>query len=172
MSDETVPNDPQPVEKSGVELAREALAQAKADARKRGALPGRTKKKGRDRLERDPGRGGAPKAFGSAIRELMSDRGWQERAAVGGLFGRWAEIVGPELAEHTIPETFENGILTINADSTAWATQLRLLAPQLVKRLNTDLGHNSVQRVKVAGPAAAPRQAGRWRAQEGGKRRS
>jgi predicted nucleic acid-binding Zn ribbon protein len=158
--------DPQPVDnagKSGIELAREALAQAKADARERGALPGQGRKK-RRKAVREPGRGGSdPTAFGPAIRELMAARGWQERAAVGGVFGRWAEIVGPELAEHTKPETFEDGILVIAADSASWATQVRLLASNLVKRLNEDLGHGTVKRVKVVGPSTGKRGTGRLR---------
>ncbi|MFB9832499.1 DUF721 domain-containing protein, partial [Actinoallomurus acaciae] len=118
---------------------------------------------------REPGRGGDPTAFGPAIRELLAARGWQERAAVGGVFGRWPQIVGPELAEHTKPESFEEGVLVIAADSANWATQVRLLAANLVKRLNEDLGHGTVQRVKVVGPASGQRGKGRLRV-TGGRR--
>lgn len=151
--------------KSGIELAREALAQAKADALKRGTIPGQ-KRKGGGRLVRvrEPGRGGDPKPFGSAIRDLMASRGWEQRAAVGGVFGNWAAIVGAELAEHTRPDHFEDGELTVAADSTTWATQLRLLSSTLVRRLNEDLGHGTVRRVKVVGPASGPRRTGAWRA--------
>jgi predicted nucleic acid-binding Zn ribbon protein len=167
-----VADNPQPVEKSGIELAREALAQAKTDAKQRGARTGqevRRGKGGRRRREREPGRGGDPAAFGLAIRELLAARGWEERAAVGGVFGRWSQIVGPELAEHTTPQTFEDGVLVVAADSTSWATQLRLLAANLVKRLNEDLGHGTVRRVKVVGPSSG-RSGGRLRA-GGGRRR-
>ncbi|WP_433178936.1 DUF721 domain-containing protein [Actinoallomurus sp. CA-150999] len=171
MSDDQ--GDPQPVEKpkSGIELAREALAQAKADAKRRGAQPGKARKKRSRGGGREPGRGGDPTAFGPAIRELLAARGWEERVAVGGVFGRWPEIVGPELAEHTEPQTFEDGILVVAADSNAWAAQLRLLAATLVKRLNEELGHGSVQRVKVIGPSSASRSPGRLRV-TGGRRRT
>jgi predicted nucleic acid-binding Zn ribbon protein len=181
VSDE--PLDPQSVEnvdadprtdtgsaKSGIDLAREALAQAKADARERGALPGQVRKK-RRRPVRESGRGGDPTAFGPAIRELLAARGWQERVAVGGVFGRWPQIVGPELAEHTRPETFEDGVLVVAADSANWATQVRLLAANLVKRLNEDLGHGTVRRVKVVGPSSGQRGGGRLRV-TGGRRTS
>lgn len=159
-------DDPQPVEKSGIELAREALAQAKADARQRGART--TQRRKRREPRPDGGRGGDPTAFGPAIRELLAARGWEERAAVGGVFGRWPQIVGPELAEHTTPQTFEDGVLVVAADSTSWATQLRLLAASLVKRLNEDLGHGTVRRVKVVGPTSGS-QTGRLRVR-GGRR--
>jgi predicted nucleic acid-binding Zn ribbon protein len=93
----------------------------------------------------------------------MANRGWEQRAAVGGVFGNWAGIVGPELAGHTKPEKFDDGELTILADSPAWATQVRALAPQLVRRLNEELGHGTVRRVKVQGPSGGPRRAGGWR---------
>lgn len=152
--------------KSGIELAREALAQAKADALKRGTLPGRNdRRKGTGRVVRvsDPGRGGDPKLFSAAIRDLLASRGWEQRAAVGGVFGNWAGIVGDELAEHTRPERFEDGELTVAADSTTWATQLRLLSSTLVRRLNEELGHGTVRRVKVVGPSSGPRRTGAWR---------
>ena len=71
--------------------------------------------------------------------------------------------MGPELAEHTKPESFEDGVLVVAADSASWATQVRLLAANLVKRLNEDLGHGSVQRVKVVGPSSGQRSGGRLR---------
>ena len=55
-----------------------------------------------------------------------------------------------------------DGELAVTAESTAWATQVRLLAPQLVRRLNAELGDGTVRRVKVRGPAP-PRQRGGWR---------
>src|SRR3569833_3045472 len=90
-------------------------------------LPGQGRKKRRKPV-RESGRGGDPTAFGPASRELMAARGWQERAAVGGVFGRWPQIVGPELAEHTKPETFEDGVLVIAADSASSRTCVARLA--------------------------------------------
>jgi predicted nucleic acid-binding Zn ribbon protein len=75
------------------------------------------------------------------------------------VFGRWDQIVGADLAAHTRPDQFGNGELVVVADSTAWATQVRLLAATLVRRLNEELGNGTVRRVVVRGPAP-PRQAG------------
>jgi predicted nucleic acid-binding Zn ribbon protein len=103
-----------------------------------------------------------PQPLVSAIGGLLDTRGWQQRAAMGSVFGRWAEIVGHDLAAHTRPDSFADGELAVTADSTAWATQVRLLAPMLVRRLNSELGDGSVRRVKVRGPTP-PRQRGGWR---------
>jgi predicted nucleic acid-binding Zn ribbon protein len=163
---QAVDNEPAP--KAGIELAREALAQAKADALKRGALPGNQTRRsqaraGGGRPRRRPDRGGDPRPFGAAIRDLLAERGWERQAAVGGVFGNWAQIVGKEVAEHTTPTAFEDGEVTIVADSSTWAQQVRLLAPTLVRRLNEELGDGTVRRVKVRGPASASGRRGGWR---------
>lgn len=103
-----------------------------------------------------------PQPLATAIGGLLSDQGWREQAAVGSVFSNWAQIVGPDLAAHTRPDGFADGELAIAADSTAWATQVRLLASALVRRLNSELGEGTVRRVKVRGPAG-PRQRGGWR---------
>ncbi|MBO3750303.1 DUF721 domain-containing protein [Streptosporangiaceae bacterium NEAU-GS5] len=159
VSDEISTGGGQSAESSavrGAALAREKLAQAKADAAKRGELPRREPRR-RGGQKRPAG---DPQLFGQAIRDLLADRGWEEPAAVGGVFGRWAEIVGPDMAAHTTPETFEDGEILVAADSTAWATQVRLLAATLVRRLNEELGDGTVRRVKVRGPNTGPRPGG------------
>jgi len=104
-----------------------------------------------------------PQALSAAIDGLLDAEGWTLAAATGSVFGRWAQIVGTDLAAHTRPEALRDGELTVAADSTAWATQLRLLAAQLVHRLNAELGTGTVQRVRVRGPGTADRKPGEWR---------
>jgi predicted nucleic acid-binding Zn ribbon protein len=99
----------------------------------------------------------------ATIRGLLDAEGWALAAATGSVFGRWAQIVGPDLAAHTTPESLSDGELTVTADSTAWATQVRLLAAQLVRRLNSELGDGAVLRVRVRGPATVTRKPGEWR---------
>jgi len=65
---------------------------------------------------------------------------------------RWAQVVGPQVAAHCEPEGYADGVLTVRTDSTAWATQIRLLCPQLVHRLNLELGDGTVRLVTVRGP--------------------
>ena len=161
-------------------LAREALARAKADALAKGNRPAHADDQRPERtapadptLPRRPGRRARrddPEPLNAAIEGLIGARGWHEAAAAGSVFGRWAQIVGPELAAHTRPDGLADGELTVTADSTAWATQVRLLAAQLVRRLNAELGDGAVQRVKVRGPASAAgpaRKPGAWRVRGG-----
>lgn len=94
---------------------------------------------------------------------MVGERGWEVPVAVGGIAGRWPELVGAQVAEHCLPEGFADGVLTVRADSTAWATQVRLLAPTLVQRLNVELGSGTVRSVTVLGPSGPSWRKGRLR---------
>ena len=72
---------------------------------------------------------------------------------MAGVIGRWRELVGDQLADHCSPETFEEGSLVIRADSTAWAMQVRLLLPQLERRLEEEVGVGVVEKIAVLGPS-------------------
>ena len=93
-----------------------------------------------------------PQPLDDTLGRLVADRGWELDLRVQGVFGRWPELGGPEVAAHCTPESFADGRLVVRTDSTAWATQLRLLAPTLVRRLNEDLGHGTVTVIEVLGP--------------------
>lgn len=157
-------------EPSGVDLARVALRAAKEQARARGAAVQQRKQARRGGGLRSGARadGRDPLPLGTAINRLITERGWETPAAVGGVMGRWPQIVGEDLAKHCVPLRYDEDpderVLTVQCDSTAWATQLRLLAPQLVARLNADLGQGTVRMIKVLGPGGPQRRFGPLRA--------
>src|SRR5690606_34213160 len=51
------------------------------------------------------------------------------RSAVSGVFGRWDEAVGAQIAAHVRPIKLDEGVLLVEVDDPAWATQLRFIAP-------------------------------------------
>ncbi|WP_327354820.1 DUF721 domain-containing protein [Streptomyces sp. NBC_01304] len=159
---------PKPAEPSGVDLARVALRAAKEQARARGDAAQQKKQARRGGGLRSGARadGRDPLPLGAAINRLITERGWETPAAVGGVMGRWPQIVGEDLAKHCVPQKYDEDerVLTVQCDSTAWATQLRLLAPQLVARLNQDLGQGTVKLIKVYGPQGPTRRFGPLRA--------
>lgn len=162
-----VPEKPLP-ESSGVDLARVALRAAKEQAKARGAAAQQKRQARRGGgLRSGAGRDGRdPLPLGAAVNRLITERGWEAPAAVGGVVGRWPQLVGPEVAQHCEPQRYdeEERSLVVRCDSTAWATQLRLLAPSLVARLNEDLGQGSVRLIKVRGPEAPQTRFGPLRA--------
>lgn len=99
--------------------------------------------------------------LGAALDDVIRSEGWVKDIAVQAVFGRWPEIVGPEIAQHSHPEKLAGKVLVVRADSTAWATSLRTMAAQLVARLNGELGQGEVEKVRILGPDAPSWQHGR-----------
>jgi predicted nucleic acid-binding Zn ribbon protein len=139
------------------EVARAALNRAKAAARARGLRPGSPARRS-PLAEPRTGSGSGPGArdpqlLSDVLGRLLREKGWTADVSVGGVIGRWREVVGDQVADHCAPETFEDKVLVVRADSTAWATQVRLLVPTLLRRLAEEIGEGVVDEVKVLGPA-------------------
>jgi predicted nucleic acid-binding Zn ribbon protein len=144
----------------GPELARAVLDAALA--RRRAAQQAPRRRTGNDegtgrRLRGYSGPGPDPRdpqLFGVMLERIMKQRGWQKPAAEAKVFGAWEKVVGPDVAQHSRPVKLDAGVLTVEAESTAWATQLRLLAANLLKRIAAEVGHNVVTKLNIHGPAA------------------
>lgn len=95
-----------------------------------------------------------PAPLGELIARLIKMRGWERPAAEARIFGTWDQIVGTDLAAHCRPVKLTDGELTIEAESTAWATQIRLLSAPLLARIQTEVGRDVVRRIHVHGPVA------------------
>lgn len=163
VSGDATGQDDHPGELRGADLAREALRAAREAARARG---GKRRPQGvsasanvvnRRRRRRWSGArpdDRDPQPLGRLAARLAAEHGWNERLSGGQVLARWPELVGADIAEHTTPVALTDGELTVRADSTAWATQLRLLQRQLIAMIAKGVGHGVVKRLKIAGPSA------------------
>ncbi len=187
MNPRTDPNGPDRTDRTdgtdstsddGSELSSQLLAQMRAanqgpERRRRAGVRKKTRPQRRTQGETYSGPGPDdrdPQSVAAVVDELVGERGWKQALAVGGVEGRWPQIVGSEVADHCVPEEFEAGRLTLRADSTAWATQVRLLAPTLLARLNDDLGAGTVTHLQVLGPQGPSWRKGRLRVKGRGPR--
>ncbi|MDE9365382.1 DciA family protein [Luteipulveratus sp. YIM 133132] len=151
---------PDETDEQRVEAATAALARVRRAARDKGLRPGspaiRRRKAGDlGRYERGSSPGGRdPLALGDQVDRLLRDRDWRVDVAAGAVMGRWAEIVGPDVAQHTTPLRFQDGVLTVRAESTAWATQLTWMSSTVLGRMEEAVGAGVVEELKVVGPSA------------------
>lgn len=147
------------------DLAQDALADARSMARRRPIARGaevrrqtrRENLKGRRRggysaPGPDPDRD--PQLIGPLLAGYVEVRGWQRPISQARVFAEWAALVGAEVAAHCTPVSLADGTLRINAESTAWATQLRLLSATLLARLVAELGPDVVTTLHITGPVA------------------
>ncbi|MDR1790762.1 MAG: DciA family protein [Propionibacteriaceae bacterium] len=128
-----------PHDEQGLEVARAVAARAAQRAPKK---------------RRRTGGSSGIQPIAEVLTAVAFEEGWDEQLSVRALLSDWAALVGPANAEHSKPEAYADGVLTVRAESTAWATSLRQIAHQLVAILNDKLGQGSVTRVEVLGPKA------------------
>ncbi len=152
MTDEPpVPRETEPHDDTGLDLAK-SIARGLAGTGRKTRRPKRRttepKFSGAHPDDRDP------QLLDSTIGRLVAEQGWSTDVRVHGVFARWEAIVGREVGQHCKPESFdqEQAKLVVRTDSTAWATNLKLLLPTVLKRLNEELGQETVKLIDVLGP--------------------
>ena len=158
--DDTVGDEPAPPD-----LAAGALRSARSIAAGRGS--GRPARLGR---RRSPGGGysGArpderdPALIGSILGNTMAELGWVAPLAQARLMSQWASVVGSDIAARCQPVSLVDGELKVSAESTAWATQLRLMAPQILARIARELPAGVVSKLIITGPSAPSWKRGPW----------
>jgi predicted nucleic acid-binding Zn ribbon protein len=146
-------------------LSRRVPRRRDRDARRRTRdenLAGRTDRNrgGYSGARPDPARD--PHRLGSLLPGAMAELGWERPMADARVFAQWPALVGADIAAHCAPQSLRDGQLRITAESTAWATQLRLLAGRLLARLVAELGSDVVRSVVITGPTGPSWKHGMW----------
>jgi len=157
---------------NGMDLVRRTLEEARGAARSQGKDVGRGRtsparrvagRNGQRRTWSGPGPDVRdPQAFGSATMDLARSRGWTPRVAEGSIFGQWSTVVGEQIAEHANPSSLREGVLTVEAESTAWATQLRMVQAQILAKIAAAVGDGVVSSLRIVGPTAPTWRKGRY----------
>lgn len=136
---------------SGADLARMALAAARANAK---TAPAPAAKKTRRGPRPARGEGRDPQGLATILGKLQAEQGWDAGLNGGNLLDQWATIAPTELAATVQAVAYdpERGILELRSSSPAYATQIRLFQQQLVAHLNRQLGKPAVRRIRVLAP--------------------
>lgn len=89
-----------------------------------------------------------PVPISNALDDVVRSLRGPSRAAVGGVFGRWDEAVGEQVARSVRPLKLDEGVLVVEVDDPAWATQVKFLTPMITERLQSIAGV-TVERIDV-----------------------
>ncbi|GAA4537523.1 DUF721 family protein [Mycobacterium paraffinicum] len=162
-SDEQSPGAAHPGPLQGIDLVRRTLEEARAAARAQGkdagrgrsTPPGTRRVAGQRRSWSGPGPDVRdPQPLGRLARDLAKRRGWSTQVAEGTVLGNWSSVVGQQIADHATATALNDGVLSVTAESTAWATQLRMIQSQLLAKIAAAVGNGVVTSLKITGPAA------------------
>jgi predicted nucleic acid-binding Zn ribbon protein len=100
-----------------------------------------------------------PRQISESLDRVARRLGAPASSTLAVVFGRWEEMVGPEIAAHCKPLSLRDGVLALGVDQPAWASQLRYMTADLLVRLAEGTGTSEVREIhiKVAGDNPRPR---------------
>lgn len=93
----------------------------------------------------DPG----PRPIGESLDATTRRLGSPGVGVLGAIFARWEELVGAEVASHARPYRLRAGVLVVEVDQPAWATQLRFLSGDLLRKVSEVAGPDGVREVQI-----------------------
>ena len=116
---------------------------------------GRKRRRGEPVVERKGSlpfeKGRDPMSIGSIVSRTITERGWTPFLSRESVIDQWEEIVGIDVAGHTIPEIDED-LITVRCDSSAWATNLRLMRHEILAEVLSRFPHSGIEKISVVGP--------------------
>ena len=78
-----------------------------------------------------------PTPLAEALTSYFKQAGLTKRVQQAGIIEAWAELVGPQIAAVTAPESITpDGVLRVRVATAPWANELSLMAPKILARLN------------------------------------
>jgi predicted nucleic acid-binding Zn ribbon protein len=84
-----------------------------------------------------------------SLAEVAADLRLDDPGTVGGVLNAWEEAVGRAVAGHARPRTLRQGVLVVEVDSPEWATQLRYLEEEILRRLGRKVRPGVVTGIRV-----------------------
>lgn len=115
----------------------------------------RRRRRATDDAESVPfGVGRDPRGLGAVMDGLTAELGWSSPLARSEIIANWPQLAGEETAKHSDPVGIEDGVLTVRCESTAWATQLRLMRLELMKHIALRYPDAGIESIRFQGPDA------------------
>lgn len=90
-----------------------------------------------------------PKKLGDVMGAVLSKAGIADRVAQASVIPHWRTLVGPQIANVTEPlSVTPQGTLFVAVTTNAWMTELSLMEPELLRRLNERAGRLSIKKIR------------------------
>ena len=100
------------------------------------------------------GKGREPRLLGELLSISARDMGWSSELAQARLISEWPRFVGEATAPHTEILGLSDGVLAVQCDSTAWATELRRLRGELLSRILEEYPDSGIRDLRFLAPGA------------------
>lgn len=96
-------------------------------------------------------RGGwdGPRPIQTGVARVMHHLHAPQPTIVQSVFDHWEALVGDVIAAHCRPAKIVSGVLVIEVDDPAWASELTWLSSDLVRRIQKQLETNEINEISV-----------------------
>ncbi len=90
-----------------------------------------------------------PEKLGAVMKGMLSKSGIADRIAQAAVIPDWPALVGPQIARVTEPMSVTpQGTLFVAVTTNAWMTELSLMEPELLRRLNERTGRLKIRKIR------------------------
>jgi predicted nucleic acid-binding Zn ribbon protein len=90
-----------------------------------------------------------PQKLGDVMTGMLSRSGIADRVAQAAVIPNWSALVGPQIARVTEPMSVTpQGTLFVAVTTNAWMTELSLMEPELLRRLNERTGRLKIRKIR------------------------
>lgn len=90
-----------------------------------------------------------PRKIGDVMSDMLKRSGIADRVAQANVIPEWSKLVGPQIARVTEPlSVTPQGTLFVAVTTNAWMTELSLMEPELLRRLNERTGRLAIKRIR------------------------
>ena len=108
-------------------------------------------------MARSPRTPGRPTPLAEALDQWLKGSGIKTRVEQAGVVEEWAALVGPQIAKVTEPESVTaDGVLRVRVASAPWASELSLMTPRIIGRLNAGRRTRLITSIRWIPGALAP----------------
>jgi predicted nucleic acid-binding Zn ribbon protein len=90
-----------------------------------------------------------PRKLGDVMTDVLKQSGLADRISQANVFPEWPKLVGPQIAKVTEPlSVTPQGTLFVAVTTNAWMTELSLMEPDLLRRLNERTGALKIKKIR------------------------
>ena len=90
-----------------------------------------------------------PMRVGDAIASYVARSGLAARLSQAEVIPEWSKLVGPQIAAVARPERVTaDGTLFVRVATSGWMTELQLMTPEIMARLNAGRGEGRVKTLR------------------------
>jgi len=87
--------------------------------------------------------------MGTGVERVMKHLNAPTAGVVRSVFHDWEEIAGELIGKHTTPVKIVGGVLHLDTDEPAWASEMRWMSEEILLRIRDHIGNDEIKEIVV-----------------------